>query len=298
MYYAAYAVLVIGTIVALAMSERPLPSTVVALALFSFNTAAILFLAPAVLNFIVQMREASSTRSEVRAALNDLKGQLENLQQKVSIDQVSLGSALAMTAQASPAGAHVARISSIVSPQAQTERKHPAPLFAKKETEDFHPPFPTHHAEQMGLFGSVATHTPASSSASPALTQTISGPSAEVSMVATVEAVPPALVSEEANNQTPIADAAKGPITLLLTAHIDENDVLCLRGEGGGLNWQEGVPLNYEGNDRWSYKIPEATAPVVCRVYLNDEISAFGEDLLLNPGQTLDIAPSFPKIEA
>ena len=56
--------------------------------------------------------------------------------------------------------------------------------------------------------------------------------------------------------------------------------------------------MHYDGDNRWSWKASALTQPITCRIYLNDEISAFGEDLVLQPGQTLEISPTFPKIEA
>jgi hypothetical protein len=97
------------------------------------------------------------------------------------------------------------------------------------------------------------------------------------------------------NTATPTAPA---DIAVVASAIVGEDDVLCIRGEGAGLNWQEGIPMSYDGNDHWRWTAPGMTLPVSCRIYLNDEISAFGEDLVLQPGQSIEVSPAFPKQEA
>jgi len=66
----------------------------------------------------------------------------------------------------------------------------------------------------------------------------------------------------------------------------------------GIIHSLEGIPMTDEGSDRWSYRASGLTNPATCRIYLNDEISAFGEDIVLQPGAYMEVSPSFPQVEA
>jgi hypothetical protein len=65
-----------------------------------------------------------------------------------------------------------------------------------------------------------------------------------------------------------------------------------LRGQGGGLTWERGVPLIcVDGKTwRWSGKVK---APLTFKPLINDKIWAAGSDLTVKPGQKLEVKPSF-----
>jgi hypothetical protein len=65
-----------------------------------------------------------------------------------------------------------------------------------------------------------------------------------------------------------------------------------LRGQGSGLTWEQGVPLVCVdgGTWRWTQKVAD---PVTFKVLLNDQVWSSGDDLVVAPGQKVEISPSF-----
>jgi hypothetical protein len=98
--------------------------------------------------------------------------------------------------------------------------------------------------------------------------------------------VPP----EEQPTATPSSD---GRTRLTVTSYIGIGNKLHLRGEGPGLSWDKGVPLQFVSIGRWRWETGEATAPVTCKIYKNDKIEAPIGPLNLAPGTELDVTAPF-----
>jgi hypothetical protein len=90
------------------------------------------------------------------------------------------------------------------------------------------------------------------------------------------------------------AVSADGATRLLVTAYIGIGNKLFLRGDGPGLSWNEGVPLQFVSIGKWRWETADATAPVRAKLYKNDEIecAAVGE-LTLGPGQQAEVTAAF-----
>ena len=88
----------------------------------------------------------------------------------------------------------------------------------------------------------------------------------------------------------PAASAA--PATIEVKMDVGFGNAIFLRGEGSGLTWDRGVPLACVdgGTWRWSQTV---SAPVTFKVLLNDKVWSAGHDLVIKPGQKLELAPSF-----
>ncbi len=89
------------------------------------------------------------------------------------------------------------------------------------------------------------------------------------------------------------ADSA-APVTVI-TAKIDIGfgNRLFVRGEGPGLSWDEGVPLDCVANDRWVLSLPAAGRPVALKFLLNDRDWSIGDDFIIEPGASLAVTPLF-----
>ncbi len=85
-----------------------------------------------------------------------------------------------------------------------------------------------------------------------------------------------------------------GATRLLVTAYIGIGNRLFVRGEGPGLSWEKGVPLQFVSIGKWRWESAEATAPVACKLYKNDEIecTALGM-LILDPGYQQEVSAKF-----
>lgn len=87
---------------------------------------------------------------------------------------------------------------------------------------------------------------------------------------------------------------ADGASRLLATAYIGIGNRLFIRGEGPGLTWEKGVPLQFVSIGKWRWETPEATAPITFKLYKNDtiECTALGERAIA-PGHLTEVTASF-----
>lgn len=85
------------------------------------------------------------------------------------------------------------------------------------------------------------------------------------------------------------------PVTTTIVAAVDVGfgNSLTLRGEGPGLSWVVGVPLECAADDRWSITLPETTHPIICKFLLNDISWSLGEDYTVLPGSSVVLSPVF-----
>jgi hypothetical protein len=89
------------------------------------------------------------------------------------------------------------------------------------------------------------------------------------------------------------APSADGLTRLTVTSYIGIGNKLYLRGEGPGLSWDKGVPLQFISIGRWRWETADATAPVTCKIYKNDKLAAPGDPLTLAPGTEQEVSASF-----
>jgi hypothetical protein len=92
-----------------------------------------------------------------------------------------------------------------------------------------------------------------------------------------------------ANGATP----GFGTVTVIdVKLDVGFGNALFLRGHGGGLTWDHGVPLVcVDGKTwRWSGKVAD---PLTFKLLINDKIWSAGNDLTVRPGQKLEVKPSF-----
>jgi hypothetical protein len=103
--------------------------------------------------------------------------------------------------------------------------------------------------------------------------------------------------------ETPAAESAEvgerglssdGATRLLVTAYIGIGNRLFIRGEGPGLSWEKGVPLQFVSIGKWRWETSDASAPVKFKLYKNDETecTALGAQSL-DPGQQQEVSATF-----
>jgi hypothetical protein len=90
------------------------------------------------------------------------------------------------------------------------------------------------------------------------------------------------------------AVSADGATRLLVTAYIGIGNKLFLRGDGPGLSWDQGVPLQFVSIGKWRWETADATVPVHAKLYKNDEIvcATLGK-FTLDPGQQAEVTAAF-----
>jgi hypothetical protein len=65
-----------------------------------------------------------------------------------------------------------------------------------------------------------------------------------------------------------------------------------LRGQGGGLTWERGLPLVCVDAKTWRWS-STAKDPITFKLLINDKIWSAGDDLKIAPGEKIEVAPLF-----
>ena len=99
-------------------------------------------------------------------------------------------------------------------------------------------------------------------------------------------------VPPEEGRPTP-APSADGLTRLTVVSYIGIGNKLYLRGEGPGLSWDKGVPLQFVSIGRWRWETGDADDAVTCKVYKNDKIEAPLGTLTLAPGTEQEVTAAF-----
>jgi hypothetical protein len=127
------------------------------------------------------------------------------------------------------------------------------------------------------------------SAAPAALKPTNIVPATRSTPVTSVTPTPPAKPATAANPAPP----ASGVLTTIdVKMDVGFGNAIYLRGEGSGLTWERGKALVCVdgGTWRWSQTV---SAPITFKVLLNDKVWSAGKDLVIKPGQKIEVAPSF-----
>lgn len=88
--------------------------------------------------------------------------------------------------------------------------------------------------------------------------------------------------------------SSDGATRLLVTAYIGIGNRLFIRGDGPGLAWDKGVPLQFVSIGKWRWESSDPTGPVKYKLYKNDavECTALGQQQV-DPGQQQEVAAAF-----
>jgi hypothetical protein len=81
--------------------------------------------------------------------------------------------------------------------------------------------------------------------------------------------------------------------TIAAAIDVGFGNTLYLRGEGPGLSWERGIPLNCVTDEKWAITLAESSSPVVFKFLLNDETWCAGDDYTLASGQSGTYKPEF-----
>jgi len=107
------------------------------------------------------------------------------------------------------------------------------------------------------------------------------------------------LLTDEFSQADPESNGAAsvshdGMTRLVVTAYIGIGNKLFARGEGPGLSWDQGVPLQFISIGKWRWESADADSAVKIRLYKNDEqeCAALGEVTLEN-GHQREVTATF-----
>jgi hypothetical protein len=106
----------------------------------------------------------------------------------------------------------------------------------------------------------------------------------------------PAKNSFATANAVPTKTAAPAPngavTTIDVKLDVGFGNAVFLRGTGGGLTWERGVPLVCVDGKTWRWS-GTAKGPITFKPLINDKIWSAGNDLTVKPGQKVEIKPIF-----
>ncbi|MBA4136908.1 MAG: hypothetical protein C0518_06285 [Opitutus sp.] len=109
---------------------------------------------------------------------------------------------------------------------------------------------------------------------------------------------PPAPADDE-SSESPAAGPAEsstssdGATRLLATAYIGIGNKLFIRGDGPGLSWDQGIPMQFVSIGKWGWSTHDAAGPVRCKLYKNDETAALTGELVLEAGRHTEVTAMF-----
>ncbi len=88
--------------------------------------------------------------------------------------------------------------------------------------------------------------------------------------------------------------SSDGATRLVVTAYIGIGNRLFIRGDGPGLTWEKGVPLNFVSIGKWRWETNDASAPIQFKLLKNDEqeCAALGSQTL-DPGHQQEVTATF-----
>jgi hypothetical protein len=110
-------------------------------------------------------------------------------------------------------------------------------------------------------------------------------------MTTTSPVTSPAPVKSALPAKTPVVTAA-APITIEAKIDVGFGNNLFARGQGGGLSWEHGIPLECVDSKTWRLIVP-AKDQLQFKLLLNDAVWCKGEDLVAAPGKKVEVTPAF-----
>ncbi len=111
-------------------------------------------------------------------------------------------------------------------------------------------------------------------------------------------AATPTLAVSTRTSQSPVTarsvTPSPTPATVTIEAKIDVGfgNNLFARGQGGGLSWERGLPLQNIDSRTWRLLVP-TQEQVQFKLLINDAIWAQGADVVAAPGKKVEVTPDF-----
>ena len=107
---------------------------------------------------------------------------------------------------------------------------------------------------------------------------------------------PAAALAAPAPVPAPVPPAARRPVVTTITARINIGfgNALHLRGEGPGLSWDRGVPMECIAADLWRLNLGESARGYTFKVLVNDLTWNSGPDYTVASGGVVNLTPTFP----
>jgi hypothetical protein len=99
---------------------------------------------------------------------------------------------------------------------------------------------------------------------------------------------------DEFESAPPSPKVAPNHCVVIAKAIIGISNNLFLRGDAP-LSWEVGTPLQMTGIGEYQLEVEGLDGPIECEIRLNDELSALGGTIRLEPGQAVKVSPHFAR---
>lgn len=103
------------------------------------------------------------------------------------------------------------------------------------------------------------------------------------------------LAPSPVRSAAPAPKTASAPVQTTIAARIDVGfgNALFLRGEGPGLSWEKGTPMECVGSDLWRIVLAESTRAFTFKFLINDSVWSAGPDFTAACGTSVTLTPEF-----
>ena len=101
--------------------------------------------------------------------------------------------------------------------------------------------------------------------------------------------------SDNTEGKNSLIEKDNRSITLIAYLNIDISSTPYVRGEGAGLSWDEGVPMEFVEIGKWQWTVENALESTSCSIFKDDSLAARGDDIVIKVGEKVEVYPKFPK---
>jgi hypothetical protein len=99
--------------------------------------------------------------------------------------------------------------------------------------------------------------------------------------------------TESKAKTTSTAKRTVTPTAVLAQVDVGFGNLLYIRGDGPGLSWDEGTPMECASSEMWTWSTTAASRPFAYKVLVNDEVWSVGDDFIASVGVGNTIWPPF-----
>jgi hypothetical protein len=136
----------------------------------------------------------------------------------------------------------------------------------------------------------VAEAKPATAKAAAPITLTPARPAQTKPTV--IKAAEPVALTPSRPAQTKSAATKAAETVIEAKVDVGFGNQLFVRGQGAGLSWERGTPLTCVDGKTWRW-VGASSERLTFKVLLNDKVWAAGEDVVVTPGNRVEIVPAF-----
>jgi len=93
---------------------------------------------------------------------------------------------------------------------------------------------------------------------------------------------------------TPNVHLPRDPLTVVeAKINVEQGNALYIRGQGKGLSWDKGQLLSRGFGGTWIWTTSKAKGKLLFKLLLNDKVWSKGDQLTVEAGKMIEVAPAF-----